>query len=129
MRTDRHAQKLHKFFLPSSQPADCNSSPAVPQHVAGPRDGIDEAEPASSADGQDQQELPTELLPPTAEPAASVAVQGQQELLFTVQRKGKRPRLDSATAPNLASAQEKVQMGAHAGGLQISCSVFWQISC
>lgn len=129
VRTDRHAQKLHKFFLPSSQPAASNSSPAVPQQVAEPREDIVEAEPAGSADGQDRQELPAERSPPTAKPTASVVKQGQPELPLTAQREGKRPRLDTATASILAAAQEKLQMEAHAGGRLTSCSLSWQIIC
>ena len=120
VRTDRHAQKLYKFFLPSSKPAASNSSPAVPQQVAEPQGDIVEAEPTGSADGQDQQELPEESLLPTAKPIASVAKQGQQELPLTAQREGKRPRLDTATASILAAAREKVQMETHAGGLLYS---------
>jgi hypothetical protein len=129
VRTDRHAQKLYKFFLPSSKPAASNSSPAVPQQVAEPQGDIVEAEPPGSADGQDQQELPEESLLPTAKPIASVAKQGQQELPLTAQREGKRPRLDTATASILAAAREKVQMETHAGGLLTACSLSWQMIC
>lgn len=101
VRTDRHTQKLHKFFLPSSQGPLSSSPPAQLQQEPEQRgDGHEQARHASSND------VPREVL------AAIEECRGS-----------KRPRHDSMSSQELTAAREKLQMGAHSGDRMQVCIV------
>ena len=100
VRTDRHTQKLQKFFLPSSQALPDSSPRTESQPEAGRRHSSPAgARPADSCSAQQE-----------ASPAEVAACKEQTER--------KRPRMDSAEGAALAAARDKVQMEAHPGGSQ-----------
>ena len=100
VRTDRHTQKLQKFFLPSSQTLPGNSPSTGAQPEAERRhDSPAGARLAGSCSEQQG-----------ASPAAVAACEEQIER--------KRPRMDSADNAALAAARDKIQMEAHPGGSQ-----------
>ena len=104
VRTDRHTQKLQKFFLPSSQTLPGNSPCTEPQPEAELRhDSPAGARPLDSCSAQ--------------QGAHSAEVAALEQV---VERK--RPRMDSTDDAALAAAREKVQIEAHSGGPIKACS-------
>ena len=101
VRTDRHTQKLHNFFMPSSQaPSSSRSLAVATPQGAGHREGsVTETKPVDSSTVQ------REVLP-------SAEGSGQDG-----HRESKRPRLLEETAGALAAAaaREKLQLEAHSG--------------
>ncbi len=102
VRTDRHTQKLHNFFMPSSSQVPSRSSTpaiAIPRGAGHREDSSAEANPADSSAMQ-QEVLPA---------AGSSGQDGH--------RVSKRPRLLEKTTGTLAAAaaREKLQLEAHSG--------------
>ncbi|CAL5222516.1 g4891 [Coccomyxa viridis] len=101
VRTDRHTQKLHNFFMPSSQLPSSSSGPAIatPPGAGHREDGVAETKPADSSAVQQ------EVLP-------SAEGSGQDG-----HRESKRPRLLEENTGTLAAAaaREKLQLEAHSG--------------
>ena len=108
VRTDRHTQKLDKFFLLSSQAPTSNSSPAaVAQQGSESREEESHAQARPARSSAEQQGGPS-------------AEGGSTE---NVQRASKRPRQEQSDAFLIAAARERVQMEAHSGIQQSAVTI------
>jgi len=108
VRTDRHTQKLDKFFLLSSQAPTSNSSPAaVAQQGPESREEESHAQARPARSSAEQQGVPS-------------AEGGSTE---NVQRASKRPRQEQSDASLIAAARERVQMEAHSGIQQSAMTI------